>query len=355
MFNVLIYNIMKKRLLFLVLMAFGFSNGQNIFRDDFSTYTVNSPLNAQGGWTNNSQTFGLGECLSPGGGVPCLPANVITTSLSYPDYGTASKASQMNIRLDNPGRAILPIINSGTFYVAAVIKTVDAPTVTTPTDFIRIGTASGPITERLLMKQDGFGFKLGIVKGVSSNAIALTTDSYNIGESILVILKYIIQSGTNDDIVSLFVNPNFSNGEPATASATTSSGLDQSTDINRFVLRFGYNPIGSLPNGNIGLVSVARTWADLAFPPLAITQINNNNVNIFANNDGFLNINSNSTLNNVKLNMYTITGALIEKQNINLTVNDNQIKINLLKNNSIYIAELIDENGNKYTKKITLN
>lgn len=354
MFYLLIYNIMKTKLLIYALITFGFSNAQNIFRDDFSAYTVNSQLNTQGGWTNDSQTFGLGGC----SGIPCTNTNVVANSLSYANYGSSTKSVQMTIKLDNPGRAINPIISSGTFYVATLINTTDAPTTAAAADFIRIANGSNSsIAFRLLMQQNGFGYKFGVRKGFSSSPLVLSNDTYNIGETALIIMKYTIVSGADNNIFNLFVNPDYANGEPVNPTLTTSLGNDADTNIDRLALRFGSNSLGSLPNGFISLVSVARTWADLGFPPLATNQFDSSNISVFANNatNGILNINSNVAMNNVNLNLYTISGALIEKQTINLTVNSNQIKINQLNQNSLYIAELIDENGNKYTKKITLN
>ena len=346
---------MKIKLLFLDLMAFGFSNGQNIFRDDFSSYTINSQLNGQGLWTNNSTlpNVGIGNCVNPSAGVICENAKILNQSLSFLDYGTSTKSVEIAPIKDGVARPITPIINSGNFYISMVINLVTVPSVSN--DFIRIYNFPGvpEVCFRMLVQQDGFGYKIGVRKGSSGNATVFSTTTFNIGENVLVILKYSHLPGNNDDELKLYANPNYSAGEPLTTTATTISGLDQSGFVGSFVFRQNFN--NNMPFGFASLVSVARTWADLGFIPLAINQFDNNNINIFANNNNTLTINSNSTLNNVKLNLYTITGTLIEKQNINLIANNNQIKINPLNNNSIYIAELIDENGNKYTKKITLN
>ncbi len=355
---------MNKKLPIFALMAFGFANSQNIFRDDFSTYISNQVLSGQGLWTNNSTApnVGLGTCLSPGAGAVCTNAKILDQSMSFFNYGSSTKALEIAPIKDSVARPISPAINSGDFYVSFVLNLLSAPA-TSPVDFIRVNNGANPggfpsdVCFRMLVQQDGFGYKIGIRKGATSNTTVFTSNSYNIGDNTLIILKYSHLPSTNDDLLNLYVNPDFAAGEPTTSTATTSSGSDQAGFIDRLAFRQLFNTVASFPTGFASLVSVARTWADLGFNPLATNQFENNNISVFANNatNGTLNINSNVAMNNVKLNIYTITGALIEKQNISLNANSNQIKINQLNQNSLYIAELIDENGNKYTKKITLN
>ena len=44
-----------------------------------------------------------------------------------------------------------------------------------------------------------------------------------------------------------------------------------------------------------------------------------------------------------------------EKQTVSFTDNDNDISINPITTNGIYIVEIIEQSGEKYTQKITIN
>lgn len=331
-------------------MAFGLSSAQNIFKDNFSSYTVNSPLNNQGGWTNNSQTFGLGACL----GNPCGDATVKLNSLSYLGYGSTNKSIEINGFSDNPGKAILPTINNGTFYSAFVLNSTNAPQTDVALDLIRVANGTSlNISFRLLVQQSNLGFKFGIKKGLVNSPLTLTSNTYNLEENILVIMKYTIVPGLNNNVYSLYVNPNYAAGEPITPTISTTSGNDADTNIDRIAFKLGQNE--SILNGNIGLVSVARTWADLGFGSLGNINFNNSTfkINKSQANQGIININSSIVLEKASLNIYDIQGRFLENKTISLIENSNEISINPISNSGIYIVEIITGDG-KITQKIAI-
>jgi hypothetical protein len=356
---------MKKNLLLIILSTCGIINSQNIFKNDFSNFITDSPLHSQNGWshTNNPPAeFGIGNCVPIVTGGICSGSYVITSPIAYPDYGTSTNSIQIAGQLDNPGRGILPIISDGDLYVGLVLNISSAPG-TSASDFLRInngGNGSGISSEvafRLLVQDATTGYKIGIRKGASANLTVYTNDIYNYDENVLVILKYSQLTGTNDDILNLYTNPSYASGEPTNPTSTTSSGFDQSGLIDRLVFRFALNTTGTMPTGKTGLISVARTWADLGFIPLSTTSFNSNNFTIIGNNasNGFLTIKCDEEITNASLNIYTITGAIIEKQTISLEKNANEIKINPITTTGLYIVEVIDNSGKKIIKKITIN
>lgn len=80
---------MIKKLLFLALLNSFALCSQIIFDDNFSSYTAGQPLSGQGTWTNNSSlNGGLGAC----SGFGCISSSIVNTSISYPNYGTATKS-----------------------------------------------------------------------------------------------------------------------------------------------------------------------------------------------------------------------------------------------------------------------
>jgi hypothetical protein len=112
-----------------------------------------------------------------------------------------------------------------------------------------------------------------------------------------------------------------------------------------------------MPSGAASLISVARTWFDLGFIPLSIEQFDAASLTVIGSqvSKGLLSINSNMAISNAKLNIYTITGQLIENKTISLEATINDIAINPIRSSSVYIVELLTENGTKFTKKITTN
>ena len=64
---------MKKKLLFIALFSIGLLQAQNIFKDDFSTYTVGQELSGQGLWSNSpiAPNVGIGACLPISSMVSC--------------------------------------------------------------------------------------------------------------------------------------------------------------------------------------------------------------------------------------------------------------------------------------------
>ena len=356
---------MKTKLLIACLLTTCLLTAQNIFKDDLSTYVTNSPLHSQGTWShfNNPPTeFGIGNCVPLVSGGSCNGTNVVVNPISYVSYGSSPNSMEIAGLLDNPGRGILPIITNGDLYVGIVIKITTAPGTSTA-DFLRInngGNGAGTSSEvafRLLVQDAGSGYKIGIRKGVTSNATVYTTDIYNYNDTVLVILKYSQLSGTNDDVLNLYANPVYAVGEPLMPTTTTSSGLDQSGLIDRLVFRLAFNTAGTMPTGYAGLISVARTWFDLGFIPLSVNQFDANSFTVLGNNasKGIITINSKMALNNCTLHIYAMTGQLLETQKINVSQNNNDIAINPIHQASVYVVELITENGSKFIKKIITN
>ncbi len=348
-----------KRILLLVIafLTVGISQGQNIFKDDFSTYTINQELSGQGLWSNSpiAPNVGIGACLPLSGSEPCSGTKVIGQSVSYLGYGESINTILLGPVQDGVARAITPIVTGGDLYVGLVLNITSAPTTAgSPVDFLRvINSDATQVTYRLLVKDAGFGYNVGIRKGASSNATAYTGSSFNYGENVLVILKYSHLTGPDDDIVNVYVNPLYSNGEPATASATTASGFDQSGAIDRIAFRMNYNVAASMPTGVLGLVSTSTTWEGLTFLPLGVNQFEANNVTISSVlENGQLQINSKNSLNNVQIKLYSATGALLEQKMIDVPTGSSQIGLASKLSSGVYIVQLNDESGEKSSFKI---
>jgi Secretion system C-terminal sorting domain len=340
---------MKKILLIISLLSFGFIQSQNIFKDDFATYATGVSLHSQGLWTNNSTSPNVG--LGPCAGLACTPANIVPQAMTFLNYGTTNKVLKIDPLKDGVAHPIAPVLTSGDFYVAIVLNLTASNA--TPNDFVRVGNVDASVAYRLLAKDNIFGYFVGIRKGGSSNSTVYTTNSYDYNIDHLVVMKYSHQSLSNDDIVSVYVDPVYASGEPAFADAVTTSGLDQGGNINRVAFRL--NQALAMPTGAAGLVSVSTTWEGLGFVPLATSNFDKNTFVISSAylNNGILSIESKIDINNAKLAIYDMQGRSIENKTISLQEKNNDISINPIQNSGIYIVEIVSENK-KITQKIAI-
>ncbi len=335
---------MKKTLLSIIALTAFSLNAQNIFREDFSTYTVGSQLSGQSTWSNQTP-IGLGSSSNN--------AKVVANTMNYTNYGSCVNAVELKIDSDACGRTFTPV-SSGDLYVSFVMNLTNAPGATA-TDFFRVYNGNSLVVcFRMYASVATNAFFLSIEKGSSSKVTTPLSYSYN--QDHLIVLKYTTSPGTNDDLVSLFVDPIFVSGEPATASAVTNNGTDASGNINGLFLRQNNSSTPArLPTGKLSLLSTSTTWAGLSFLPLANEQFTKSTFEINANqaNQGLLNIKSSINLENANVNIYDIQGRMIENKKIALTENNNEIAINPISNSGIYILEIVS-GDKKIAQKIAV-
>ena len=335
---------MKTKLLFLLLMTFGFTNAQNVFRDDFAAYTVAANFSGSGTWSSSTSTGfpGTGGC----SGSSCVVSKIVAANMTYPNYGSATKGAELKADSDGVG-TFFPVITTTDVYVGMVVNV--ASTSLTPQDHFRVYN-NGSFTEtafRMFFKQsNALEFQVGIAKAGSGNPIVYAPNLVSIGSDHLIILKFKQLPGTTDDIISVFVDPNYLAGEPATPSASNSAlananFVDQSGSIK--MMAFRQNSIANLPSGKTSLISVSKDWAGLGFLTFANQQFTKSTFDIISSqaNAGLLTIKSSISLDNAVLNIYDIQGRMIENKTISLTENNNQIAINPIATSGIYIVEII--------------
>lgn len=339
---------MKTKLLFLAIIAACSAQGQNLFQDDFSTYNTGVDLHNQGSWTHDSSLpGGLGAAI---GAIP-NNADVLASPLSYLNYGSSANAVAISPDSDGIGTSFTPI-TTGDVYVAFVLN-LSAAQANNNSDFFRVMSGANLASSfRLYAINTGFSYFLATAKGANGNPLATTALSYNYNEDHLVVVKYSQLPGTNDDVVSLYIDPVFANGVPSSASAVTNTGLDQSGNIDRLAFRMNWT--NGMPTGKAGLVSVATTWEDLGFIPLSTNQFDTNTMIIGTENAkmGMLNIQSAVALPNATIKIYDINGALVNTKSISLEAKTNEVKITPLNSKGVYIIDITDSNGKQFIQKI---
>ena len=341
---------MKIKLLFLATVATISLHAQNIFKDDFSTYTAGVDLHNQGTWTHNSSLpGGLGAAI---GAIP-NNSDVLSSPLSYMSYGSSINSVAISPDSDGVGTGFTAVI-SGDLYVAFVLN-LSAAQANNNSDFFRVMSGANlNTTFRLYAINAGSSFFLATAKAGNGNPIATTALSYNYDQDHLVVVKYSQLPGTNDDAVSLYIDPVFLNGTPASPSAITNTGTDQSGNVDRLTFRMNWT--NGMPTGRAGLVSVARTWEDLTFMPLSTNQFAANTMVIDAQNasNGQLKLQSSIAISHATIRIIALNGAVIDSQDVSLETQENDIHIAPLKTDGVYIITVNDKNGRQYIQKIVI-
>lgn len=111
-------------------------------------------------------------------------------------------------------------------------------------------------------------YELGITRFTAVKDVVKASSTLDIGTTYLVVLKYTIVEGGNNDVVELFINPAVNGTEPATASAKYDSevGSDVSLTNGGFLgveLRQGQTKSNNAPLCKIDELHVATSWDGL--------------------------------------------------------------------------------------------
>lgn len=342
---------MNKKLLLIALLNSFAMFSQIIFTDDFSSYSAGQPLSGQGTWTNNSSlSAGLGSC-----GVGCISSSIVNTSISYPNYGSASKSLSISSNQDAVG-TVFTSVSSGSLYLSFVVNfssAVNDPLNSSSQDFFRVMSSGNYNTAfRIGAYNSGGGFVIFMQKG-SGTKVYSSALSYN--QNHLLVLKYTYNPGANDDLVSLFVDPNISASEPTTTFQTSDGGAgttDYTTAIDRMNFRANYSTI---PTGVVGLVKGSKTWSDLTLATSSIEFKSDFIVNAKEAKNGILSINSSKNITSAQLKIYDIQGKLIDIKSISLTNSINEIMINSINASGAYIVEIVSDSESKFVQKIMVN
>ncbi|HEX2867947.1 MAG TPA: T9SS type A sorting domain-containing protein [Ignavibacteriales bacterium] len=236
--------------LFVVSAFYSQINAQILLDENFD-YKVGAKLDTLG-WTNHS---GTGTFLT-----------VLDSNLTYANYPLVSKGGEVVLEGGSGSREDVnhPIEKhaAGTLYASFLIKVASA---TTGGDYFfhyKWNGTGGIFLARTYVKDNGSGkFVLGLSK--SGTAVKYTTDTYDYNTTYLVVVKYeyVGDAAGLDDKVSLYVNPDITTTEPASAQLTDVETGTKATDapIDAIALRQGSGVYKLMLDG----VRVATSWDEL--------------------------------------------------------------------------------------------
>lgn len=322
---------MKKVLPLFIFLAIGQSLlAQNVFTDNFSNFNL-AKIDGQNGWSTATPSMGngVGGCFSIGCNV--LIAN---KTMSYPNFASVTKALNpldgVLATGDGPGKSVGTAVNSGSLYVALLVNFSVPAASTQPNankQVIRFMDNGFTTAARIYIQQFGGGaFKIGIDKNGSPTNYSSGT--YNYATDHLLILKYKFNTGsTSDDEVSLFVNPDLTQPEPASPTLMV-TGSNDATSITR--VAFPWNTASLITAGYVGAVSVAKDWSQSSLPIEGVTDIK------------AIKINNNKALLSWQLN----NGSNVKEFSVQQSANADNLKS---------IAVLNNNGNTTYTQEINLN
>lgn len=226
--------------------------GQALLVENFD-YPSGALLSTNG-WTAHS-----------GGGTNSI--DVIIPGLAFSGYPNSNIGGAA--QLDNTGEDVNKTYTaqtSGSIYSAFLIK------VNTPADGYFLHLGGNPIGTTFRAKMFTIGttspFNFGISVG-SNTVTPISSGSYTSGTTYLCVLKYEIVSGTNNDIVSLFIiSGEIPTTEPTTPTVGPLTDAAQ-TDINPGSIAL--RQFVSTQNIIIDGIRIATSWADAIsdlYPPV---------------------------------------------------------------------------------------
>jgi hypothetical protein len=210
---------MKKIYSFVIVTIIALTaNAQLVINENFTNYT-NGDLGTQGGWV-------------PGTGTPDVQVNN-ANQLYYAGYPSGTKyVSVTNADGKDPIKnfsATIPT-NTNRFIFMSFVVRVSAATITSTNDPYSISlqnTANSFFLARFYIAKNTTNTALQFGISVGSEAPAYTNDIYQLNTTYLIVIRYDVVSGNNNDNVYMWVNPSLAS-EPASGSAnafhTNSSG-----------------------------------------------------------------------------------------------------------------------------------
>lgn len=218
------------------------------------------------------------------------PINIVNGGLQFIGYQEKTAGNAVPL-VNQSGESVQILfrdkdtepVNTAVYYSALINLSVQ-PSGSKTTAFICLtGTSSEDPTKfgdgisgsegaGLFAQAFGEGFKLGISRNVlnmgnSKTSISWSTDEYELNKTYLVIVKYEIIEGADNDRISLWVNPANTDEEPvATVAATEDEITESLVNVRGIELRQGSSPVAKIPNVTIDELRVTTTWAEVFNP-----------------------------------------------------------------------------------------
>lgn len=174
----------------------------------------------------------------------------------------------------------------GTVYYSALVNVSELPSGSRTAAFMALTGANsldatkfgdaeaGSEGAGLFAQASGEGFKLGVSRNVANlgnvkTSVAWADDECALGTTYLVVVKYGIVDGADNDRISLWVNPAKGDAEPAASVVADEESVESLADVRGIELRQGSSSVAKTPVAVIDEVRVASTWDEIFTPAKA--------------------------------------------------------------------------------------
>lgn len=171
----------------------------------------------------------------------------------------------------------------GTVYYSALVNVSELPSGSRTAAFMALtgansldatkfgDTEAGSEGAGLFAQASGEGFKLGVSRNVANlgnvkTSVAWADEECAIGTTYLVVVKYEIIDGADNDRISLWVNPAKGDAEPAASVVAEEECSESLADVRGIELRQGSSSVAKTPVAVIDEVRVASTWNEIFTP-----------------------------------------------------------------------------------------
>lgn len=174
----------------------------------------------------------------------------------------------------------------GTVYYSALVNVSELPSGSRTAAFMALtgansldatkfgDTEAGSEGAGLFAQASGEGFKLGVSRNVANlgnvkTSVAWADEECAIGTTYLVVVKYEIVDGADNDRISLWINPAKGDAEPAASVVADEESAESLADVRGIELRQGSSSVAKTPVAVIDEVRVASTWDEIFTPAKA--------------------------------------------------------------------------------------
>lgn len=174
----------------------------------------------------------------------------------------------------------------GTVYYSALVNVSELPSGSRTAAFMALTGANsldatkfgdaeaGSEGAGLFAQASGEGFKLGVSRNVANlgnvkTSVAWADEECALGTTYLVVVKYEIIDGADNDRISLWINPAKGDAEPAASVVADEESAESLADVRGIELRQGSSSVAKTPVAVIDEVRVASTWDEIFTPAKA--------------------------------------------------------------------------------------
>ena len=220
---------------------------------DFINYTAGTFLVSTNqtatGWTN----VNTGDSI-----------NIASGNLSY--SGLPSSTGN-KIAFDGTGMDAAKVFTpqtSGSVYWSFLLNVTSLGSLNTTGGYFATFTEGSTSTfgASIWTRADGTGYDIGINPRTTAANTQWTTGTTSLNNTLLVVVSYTIVSGTGNDIVKMWINPQLGGLEPTPTLTATNTGGTDLANLNRILIR--QDSTSATPFIEMDEFRVSASWADVA-------------------------------------------------------------------------------------------